>query len=110
VLFDAEDQNERPLAKGLALAHSGETVDAAGLRLRPEVAAYPGIKAIAVPNVFGFAGGLIGGFTAMPGAAPTIWCNLRGMSKNEQRGLVQPYITIMQCIAIALLLDGGRCD
>lgn len=55
----------------------------------------------------GFAGGLIGGLTAMPGAAPTIWCNLCGMPKDEQRGVVQPYIMIMQCIAIVLLLGSG---
>jgi uncharacterized membrane protein YfcA len=55
----------------------------------------------------GFVGGLIGGFTAMPGAAPTIWCSLRGMPKDEQRGIVQPYIMTMQCIAIALLLGSG---
>jgi len=55
----------------------------------------------------GLVGGLIGGFTAMPGAAPTIWCNLCGMPKDEQRGVVQPYIMTMQCIAIALLLGSG---
>jgi uncharacterized membrane protein YfcA len=55
----------------------------------------------------GFAGGLIGGLTAMPGAAPTIWCNLCGMPKDEQRGVVQPYIMIMQCIAIVVLLGSG---
>lgn len=55
----------------------------------------------------GFAGGLIGGFTAMPGAVPTIWCNLRGIAKDEQRGIIQPYITIMQCVGIALLALGG---
>ena len=58
----------------------------------------------------GFAGGFVGGFTAMPGAVPTIWCNLRGVSKKDQRGLVQPYITIMQAVAIALLLASGRCS
>jgi uncharacterized membrane protein YfcA len=58
----------------------------------------------------GFAGGFVGGFTAMPGAIPTIWCNLRGISKKDQRGLVQPYITIMQGFAIALLLANGRCS
>jgi sulfite exporter TauE/SafE len=29
----------------------------------------------------GFGGGLIGGLTAMPGALPTIWCDMHGMSK-----------------------------
>jgi uncharacterized membrane protein YfcA len=52
----------------------------------------------------GFGGGLVGGLTAMPGALPTLWCDLRGMPKDRQRGLVQPYITAMQVLAAALLL------
>jgi uncharacterized membrane protein YfcA len=51
----------------------------------------------------GFAGGLVGGLTAMPGVAPTIWCDLRGLAKDRQRGLVQPYITAMQIAALAFL-------
>jgi uncharacterized protein len=53
----------------------------------------------------GFGGGLVGGLTAMPGALPVIWCDLRGMSKEQQRGLVQPYITAMQVFALTLLLS-----
>ncbi|MGB8400504.1 sulfite exporter TauE/SafE family protein [Bradyrhizobium sp.] len=53
----------------------------------------------------GFGGGLIGGLTAMPGAVPTIWCDMRGMPKGDQRGLVQPFIAIMQLFALALLLE-----
>lgn len=52
----------------------------------------------------GFGGGLIGGLTAMPGAVPTIWCDLRGLPKDQQRGLVQPYIAAMQVFALALML------
>lgn len=70
----------------------------AGFRINP-----PAGAAAAV----GFVGGLIGGLTAMPGAAPTIWCSFCGMPKDEQRGVVQPYIMTMQCIAIALLLGSG---
>lgn len=55
----------------------------------------------------GFGGGLIGGLTAMPGALPTIWCDLHGMPKNQQRGLVQPFIAAMQLFALALLLLRG---
>ena len=44
----------------------------------------------------GFAGGITGGATAFPGAVPTVWCNLRGLSKLEQRGIVQPFILLMQ--------------
>ena len=53
----------------------------------------------------GFASGLVGGLTAMPGALPTIWCDLQGLSKDQQRGLVQPFIATMQCIALLLLLS-----
>jgi uncharacterized protein len=41
-------------------------------------------------GLVGFGGGLIGGLTAMPGALPTIWCDMQGIPKGEQRGLVQP--------------------
>jgi uncharacterized membrane protein YfcA len=54
--------------------------------------------------IVGFGGGLVGGLTAMPGALPVIWCDLRGMPKEQQRALVQPYIAVMQVSALALLL------
>ena len=53
----------------------------------------------------GFGGGLVGGLTAMPGALPVIWCDLRGMPKDQQRGMVQPYIVAMQLFALALMLS-----
>ncbi len=53
----------------------------------------------------GFGGGLIGGLTAMPGALPTIWCDMHGLPKNQQRGLVQPFIAAMQLFALALMLS-----
>src|SRR6516162_3132871 len=52
----------------------------------------------------GFGGGLVGGLTAMPGALPTIWCDMHGVPKNQQRGLVQPFIAAMQLFALALML------
>jgi uncharacterized membrane protein YfcA len=55
--------------------------------------------------VVGFGGGLVGGLTAMPGALPTIWCDLRGMSKDQRRGVVQPYIVAMQLLALLLMLS-----
>jgi uncharacterized protein len=51
----------------------------------------------------GLGGGLIGGLTAMPGALPTIWCDMHGLSKTEQRGLVQPFIATMQIFALAVM-------
>jgi uncharacterized protein len=56
----------------------------------------------------GFCGGLIGGLTAMPGAILTVWCDLRGLSKERQRGLVQPYIAALQVAALAYLAARGE--
>ncbi|NPU68364.1 sulfite exporter TauE/SafE family protein [Bradyrhizobium sp. 83012] len=54
--------------------------------------------------IVGFGGGLIGGLTAMPGALPTIWCELHGLPKTEQRGLVQPFIAAIQIASLAVML------
>jgi uncharacterized membrane protein YfcA len=54
--------------------------------------------------LIGFGGGLIGGLTAMPGALPTIWCDIHGLPKNLQRGLVQPFIAAMQIFALSVML------
>ena len=51
----------------------------------------------------GFVGGITGGFAAFPGAFVTIWCGLKGWSKDKQRGVYQPYILIMQLLALAML-------
>jgi uncharacterized protein len=59
----------------------------------------PGVGALV-----GFGGGLVGGLTAMPGALPTIWCDLRGVQKEEQRALVQPFIAMMQTFALAMMV------
>ena len=56
----------------------------------------------------GFFGGLIGGLTAMPGAIPVLYCDLCGLSKARQRGLVQPYIMAMQMLALAILGINGE--
>jgi uncharacterized membrane protein YfcA len=49
----------------------------------------------------GLIGGISGGAIAFPGAAPAIWCGLRGLSKDVQRGIVQPFILIMQIATLA---------
>jgi uncharacterized membrane protein YfcA len=69
-------------------------------RTQPRPASRPG----RVQQAFvGAVGGLVGVFTAMPGAIPSIWCELRGCSKDEQRGQVQPFILGMQLLALILL-------
>jgi uncharacterized protein len=62
--------------------------------LRPEVVMKDRSRLVEV--LAGFAGGVTGGATAFPGAIPTILCCIRGVSKNEQRGVVQPFILVMQ--------------
>ena len=62
--------------------------------LRPEFAFSGGGRIAEVAA--GFAGGITGGATGMPGAIPTIWCSLKGLSKIQQRGIVQPFILFMQ--------------
>ena len=59
---------------------------------------------VGMRSAVGFAGGFLGGLTAMPGALPMVWCDLRGISKEHQRGLVQPFIVGMQLLAVLLLL------
>src|SRR5438876_3936121 len=57
-----------------------------------------------IRTAVGFAGGLVGGLTAMPGSLPIIWCDLRGLSKEDQRGEVQPFILLTQVFAVLLLM------
>jgi len=71
---------------------------------RPSIAGLRTNTGGAQDAAVGFAGGVIGGLTAMPGALPTIWCDLRGMPKDQQRGLVQPFIAAMQVFALVLML------
>ena len=54
-------------------------------------------------TAIGFAGGLVGGLTAMPGAVLTIWCDAHAMPKTAQRVVVQPFIAAMQCLALVFL-------
>jgi uncharacterized protein len=51
----------------------------------------------------GMAGGIIGGFTAFPGAAVVVWCGLRRLPKSESRAIVQPFILGLQIVSLALL-------
>lgn len=67
--------------------------------LRPRLALKQGGRAMTI--AIGFAGGITGGAVAFPGALPTIWCNLRQLPKDTQRGMVQPFILLMQLATIA---------
>lgn len=51
----------------------------------------------------GFLGGVVGGFTAFPGAAVVVWTGLRGLSKERHRAIVQPYIILSQVYSLVLV-------
>jgi uncharacterized protein len=56
----------------------------------------------------GFLNGFLGGPTGLPGFIITIWCQMRGWSKDEQRAIFQPVIlTAMVMIAISLAVTGA---
>lgn len=61
----------------------------------------------ALDGIAGFLGGITGGVAAFPGAPVTIWCSLKGWSKERQRGVYQPFILVLQLAAIALLALGA---
>jgi uncharacterized protein len=84
------------------------SIYAACMLLRPAMAHIRNTPGRLQNAVIGFGGGLVGGLTAMPGALPTIWCELRGMPKEQQRGFVQPYIAAMQLFALALMFLHDR--
>jgi uncharacterized membrane protein YfcA len=59
----------------------------------------------------GFTGGVMGGMASLSGPAPTIWVQLRGWTKDEQRGVNQPFnmsvlATALLAAGVAGLLDG----
>ena len=54
-------------------------------------------------GLIGALGGITGPLAAFPGALVTIWCGTRKWSKVEQRAVYQPYILIMQILALAAL-------
>jgi hypothetical protein len=45
----------------------------------------------------------MGGLAAFPSAFVAIWCSTKGWDKARQRGVYQPFILIMQVLALLLL-------
>jgi len=48
----------------------------------------------------GFIGGILGGIGGYSGVLPTIWTQLRGWPKEAARAVYQPYVIIIQAIAL----------
>jgi len=60
-----------------------------------------------VDKVVGFLSGILGGIGGFSGALPAMWVDLQGLTKEEARARLQPFVTTMQVItAISLALGG----
>ena len=57
--------------------------------------------------MIGALGGVLGGLCGLNGALPSVWCDLRGWQKDEQRGVYQPYIVATHVVALASLGAAG---
>lgn len=58
--------------------------------------------------VVGWIGGVLGGFSGLSGPAPTLWATLRGLSKDEQRGILQGFNIAMHTGTLAVYAASGR--
>lgn len=58
-------------------------------------------------GVIGVIGGFMGGIGGFSGVIPTLWCNLRGMEKEEQRAIIQNFNLAMQTVTMLLYLWHG---
>lgn len=72
--------------------------------LRPRVKGVP--ANVPVELGVGLLNGLLGGMTGLAGVFVTIWCGMRGWSKNTQRSVYQPVI-LASFVATALSLIAG---
>lgn len=73
-------------------------------RAAPKLQLHP--RAARLLDVFvGAIGGFMSGAMSLTGIVPTLWCGLRGFDKGEQRGVMQPYLFVIQLAT--LLWFGG---
>jgi uncharacterized protein len=71
--------------------------------LKPQTLRLPNAGGWMGSCLVGAIGGVVGGFTAFPGAAVVVWSGLRQLPKSESRAIVQPYILVLQLLALVLL-------
>jgi uncharacterized membrane protein YfcA len=68
--------------------------------------ALPPVQASAPADAgIGFANGMLAGLTGLPGFIITVWCQLRGWHKDQQRAVFQPVMLaaiVMNVISLAL--------
>jgi len=64
----------------------------------------PGAHGVLADGLIGMAGGAVGGVSGLGPMVPAIWYGLRGLSKQEQRAMTQPYGIYVQGIMVAWFL------
>lgn len=57
--------------------------------------------------VVGWIGGVMGGLAGLSGAIPTLWTTLRGLDKDEQRGMLQGFNMSVQITTLAVYAVTG---
>jgi hypothetical protein len=61
-------------------------------------------------GIVGFVGGVMGGVASLSGPAPMVWAQLRGLPKDELRGVNQPYNMSILAAAVVSAAVGGLVD
>jgi uncharacterized membrane protein YfcA len=101
-LVDRLDANPLKLALGVFLI--GYSLLMLTLRNPPTVR----FGGKAADTLVGAVGGLLGGLAGLSGALTTVWCQLRGWTKDEQRGVYQPFNFAILALTVLLhALSGG---
>jgi len=92
-----------PAARLMAVFGTLLTIYAVYSMFKPSSFKLRGFDGPASGATVGFLGGVVGGFTAFPGAAVVVWTGLRGLSKERHRAIVQPYIILSQIYSLVLV-------
>ena len=58
-------------------------------------------------GIIGWIGGVMGGIGGLTGPAPTLWCTLRGWSRDEKRAVFQSFNLVMQILTLATYIVSG---
>jgi len=58
-------------------------------------------------GLIGWVGGTMSGFGGLPGAVPTLWCQLRGWPKDQQRTVFQAFNLFMHMLTITAFAANG---
>jgi hypothetical protein len=101
-----EHMRVQPLKLGVGLLLIGYS-SWMGLVRRPPIVTGGGRVA---DSAVGFAGGVMGGMASVSGPALTIWVQLRGWNKGEQRGVNQPFNMAVLAMALVSSAIAGFLD